>query len=260
MKQNHVRLKTHLFQIPPWPKGYNFQLISLLSWFLKPVWLLCFPSRRDQLHVPSPCQQPRGYSWDIPMCTPRRGYSIRKRWSSLTWRKTHFLPMFTSTWEKNIFSPWPLDPQTSVALPIHFAALSPPEQTAGAPGASWPHLDWGWPAPAHARAYARSKGKPCKCFPIRLDAGINLKIGCISTPRLSQLMGRKFFAEKPLLYTRRSGPRRRCFPTRINNVHTIQPVFIPGGLFSAPWRCPRNPFYLFRQAPWLRNIRFLIKK
>lgn len=96
MKQNHVRLKTHLFQIPPWPKGYNFQLISLLSWFLKPVWLLCFPSRRDQLHVPSPCQQPRGYSWDIPMCTPRRGYSIRKRWSSLTWRKTHFLPMFTS--------------------------------------------------------------------------------------------------------------------------------------------------------------------
>jgi len=43
------------------------------------------------------------------------------------WGGTHFLPVFILTYEKNVFVPLPLDPQTLLALWTHFAALRLPE-------------------------------------------------------------------------------------------------------------------------------------
>lgn len=125
--------KRHLFQIPLWPKGENLRLISLLSWFLKLVWLLYFLSRKDQkLHVSSPCQEPHGCSWDTKVCIPQTllFYGRVGGRSSLIWGKTHFLPMFISATEKKEFALLPLASDFASSLdPL----CSPPSTWANSP-------------------------------------------------------------------------------------------------------------------------------
>lgn len=141
------------------PKGETLWLIPILSSFLKPVWLLCFPSRKEENSM---CHLQASRLLAIP----GHCYSILKRGSSLVWRKTHFLPKFILTREKNVFAPWQLGPQTSLALWRPFAALHLSFLLRWVPpGTPWLRLSQSCPALHTPGVNVWRKIKLCKCFP-----------------------------------------------------------------------------------------------
>ena len=78
------------------------------------------------------------------------------------------------------------------------------------------------------------------------------KTDSISTPKLSQLMGRKLTGKKKKAsFTCKLRPRRNFLSPPGSTISTPSlsgQYLFTGGLFSAPWRCPRNPFDPYRQV------------
>lgn len=104
-------------------RGRDLLAFSLIEFVPKASLAAGFSiQKRGKLHVSPAGQQAPGY--------PRTLLFILERWRSPVWGKTHFLPRFILTREKNAFGPGRLGPQTSLALRTPWAARHPPEQTA----------------------------------------------------------------------------------------------------------------------------------